>query len=371
MIHLTSLDSQNRGNAVAELHTAVNLNPRWARAWSGLAKACYAINDLPCEQAAARKTTQLAPSNPEYSWDAAVYSVLAGDAEEATNNLKKYLGLRPERRVDAYRLLLSGFGDPHIAWQKLLDGNANVQARGEYLGLLAETGDFESAGILWKELQQSRAPVSAEATQLYVDSLLASNRPAAAEQVWSYLLKSDPALKQDTDDPGNLIYNGGFERTPLGYGLDWRYQKYPYANLNFEASSAHTGRHALELEFTVPANGQYELINQLVPVKPSSSYTLSAMIRSEGITSDSGPRLLVTDVNCSSCLSVSTPATTGTTPWHSTEVNFTTGPQTELIRLSIYRPRSHSYPEEIAGQIWFDDVSLRPQMPSGEGREHQ
>lgn len=371
MIQLAGSDQSTRTDAVRQLRTAVELNPRWARAWSGLAKACFATQDSDCQKHAAQMAIRLAPSNPEYAWDAAIYGVLSTNADEATSNLKRYLSMRPERRIDAYRLLLGGFGDPRIAWQKLLDGNENQQAKAEYLGFLAEVGDFNSAASFWAELQQSGAPLAAESARIYLDTLLANGRSATAAEVWGYLLKSDPSLKKGAaTDSGNLVYNGSFEHAPLSYGLDWRYQKLPYVNVNFDAAGPDGGHHALELEFTVPENDQYEPFNQLIPVKPSTSYTLSAMVRSEGITSDSGPRLLVTDPACATCLQVSTQGPTGTTPWHATAATFTTGPQTELVRVSIYRPRSRAYPPEISGRMWFDDVSLRASTNPGDATSH-
>jgi hypothetical protein len=82
-------------------------------------------------------------------------------------------------------------------------------------------------------------------------------------------------------------------------------------------------------------------------------------VRSEEITSDSGPRLRIVDPACSECLDVSTEATLGTTGWHQVRLSFTPGAQTEFVRLSVWRPRSRSFPAEISGQWWVDAVSLK------------
>lgn len=359
IIQLADPDQQNRDSAVAALRSAVQLNPRWARAWSGLAKACYMSNDLTCEQEAVRKTIHLAPSNPEYAWDAAIYGVMSGNSEAATSGLKRYLAMRPERRYDAYRLLLNGFGSPDVAWNTLLSGPSSAAGKAEYVGFLAQTGDFQAAERYWNELSSTNTPVDAESARLYLDLLLAAGKATAAEDVWQYLLRSDSNLKQGQVDESNLVYNGDFEKPPSGLARDWRYQKLAYLNLNLRAVPGYESGYALGLEFTAPANESYEPINQLVPVQPATTYTLSAMVRSESITSDSGPRINVTVPNCTGCLDVSTQSTVGTTPWHLTDFSFTTGPTTDLVLIRIYRPRGHSYPPEITGRAWFDKVSLR------------
>ena len=82
-------------------------------------------------------------------------------------------------------------------------------------------------------------------------------------------------------------------------------------------------------------------------------------MRSQEITSDSGPRLRVIDLECLTCLDAATTAAIGTTAWHKEELTFLTGPATHLIRLSIWRPRSRVFPMEISGDFWLRAVTMR------------
>jgi hypothetical protein len=59
---------------------------------------------------------------------------------------------------------------------------------------------------------------------------------------------------------------------------------------------------------------------------------------------------------------VATEGVTGTTGWHETGLQFTAGPATSIVRVSIWRPRSRSFPMEISGSVWFDDISLRQEQ---------
>jgi len=114
------------------------------------------------------------------------------------------------------------------------------------------------------------------------------------------------------------------------------------------------------LTFTVPSNAEYEPVFQDVAVEPFKSYVLEALVRSEGITSDSGPRLRVVDLVRPEALNVSTPQTVGTTSWHAIEVKFSTGADTRFIQVFIWRPRGLAFPSQISGTFWLDEVSLKP-----------
>jgi hypothetical protein len=155
------------------------------------------------------------------------------------------------------------------------------------------------------------------------------------------------------------VFNGGFEQLPLGAGFDWRSQPSPYASVDFTGSPPFEGRRCLRLDFPISHNDEFEPVYQILAVAPNQAYTLAAYVRSQDLTSDSGPRLRVTDAACPSCLDVSTAATVGDTPWHMVTLNFSTGPQTQALRVSVWRPRSEIFPEEITGTFWLDAVSLK------------
>jgi hypothetical protein len=161
----------------------------------------------------------------------------------------------------------------------------------------------------------------------------------------------------------NLVFNSGFEQPPLNSGFDWRFSGQPYIALDFSDSNAHTGQHALRIDFTVPQNLDYELTYQFIPVIPGQSYELSGFLKSQAIASDSGPRLRVIDPNCLDCLNTVTESVTGTAGWRQVAARFTAGSATNLIRLSIWRARGRSYPMEISGQAWVDDISILPVSP--------
>jgi len=142
----------------------------------------------------------------------------------------------------------------------------------------------------------------------------------------------------------------------------------PYMFIDFSDKAAHQGTQSLRIDFTVPRNDDFVATFELIPVTPATRYTLEAYARSQGISSDSGPRLRVMDPTCPSCVNELTESTVGSTQWHKLALGFTTGPETQLVQLALVRPRSRTYPMEITGSFWLDDVSLTSDGPAPQAR---
>ena len=166
-------------------------------------------------------------------------------------------------------------------------------------------------------------------------------------------------LKCPQGSHNNLVFNGDFEQAPLNAGFDWRRtDQMTYLAVDFAAPGAYHGAQCLRVDFTVKRNEQFEPAYQIVPVLPNRTYKLEAYVRSEDITSDTGPYLRVSDPQRLSFEEVMTGTTIGTTGWHAVQLSFSTGPETQTVRVSIWRPRGRTFPMEISGSFWVDSVSL-------------
>ncbi|HEV2118272.1 MAG TPA: hypothetical protein VGR48_19705 [Terriglobales bacterium] len=349
----------NPAAAVAALREAVRLNPHGALSWSALAKACYAAGDLSCADEAFERAARLATAKPRLAWEAGLHYVITRRPANAMPHLQRLLRLQPYRADEVFAMLLRAGVDAEFVWRQL----ARSAAPEVRLGYLSFLVSHEAAGAgekFWTEVAAAGTPLPPAAATRYVEELLRYRHYHAAVKVWTYLRQAGTVTGGDSLPTANLVFNGGFEQTPLKHGLDWHLQTQTYMRVDSGDRRAHGGRRALRVEFTVPDNSEYEPAYQFVPVAPRQSYILSAYVCSEDITSDSGPRLRVLDPQCPACLGLSVEGTVGTQSWRRVEAQFTVPPATEVIRLSLWRPRSRSFPMEISGQFWLDDVSLRP-----------
>ena len=371
---------------------------------------------------------------------------------EAAGNGLWETSVPPPGASETFDLLWRGFRDPALIWRELLStadvGKAespklDLALKLAYLDFLCERDQFALAAEYWTEIAWNCSPSSVSGPSVlnchperskgsqphqaktglaggpgavfpqakpYLERLISSGRFEQAAAVWRYLLQTG-AIVPPVSDSVNLVFNGSFERDPLNIGFDWRIQQQPYLDLSFvnregqsDVAPASTpaqsngkretgnGQRVLRLDFAVPQNSEYEPAYQLVSVTPGQAYLVTANIRSEEISSDSGPRLRVTDPQCResaapasmaavpsllsgsaakavsdrmgpkriACLNATTDAAIRTSAWHEVSVRFTAGPETNLVKLSIWRPRSRAFPMEISGRAWFADIALRP-----------
>jgi pentatricopeptide repeat protein len=204
------------------------------------------------------------------------------------------------------------------------------------------------------------SPPNFVALRPFFDGLILSGKFEQAWTVWQDLIRTGVVPRPSAGNQVNLVFNGDFEQAPLNGGFDWSYREQPYLDVDFQSVATSDRGRCLQLDFTVSHNVDYEPVYQFIPVAPRQTYMLTAAVRSEGITSDSGPRLRVLDAKCRGCVDVSTESVVGTRDWSPASITFTTGDETRFVQLSVWRPRGRTYPMDISGHFWLDKVVLLP-----------
>ncbi len=139
--------------------------------------------------------------------------------------------------------------------------------------------------------------------------------------------------------------------------------------MDLDEETVHSGSRALRVTFDGSQNVDFANLWQYVVVQPNTRYSFSAYLRAEDLTTDSGIRFEISDVNHPANLHVFTPGALGTQPWALDEVAFTTGPATRLLQVALRRTPSTMLANKIRGTAWVDDVSLVPvPQPSPAGQ---
>ena len=211
----------------------------------------------------------------------------------------------------------------------------------------------------WKRL--AALPISfpvAQASPL-LDLLIQSGDAADAQTVWKQAL-SKAGVTQPQAASGSLIWDGGFEQDLLNVGFSWRYTPLQGADLNWDEQTVHSGSRSLSIAFDGSANLDFQQIWQYVAVEPGTAYRFGGYIRTEGLETGSGIHFEIYDVTHPAVAPESTPAIMGTQPWALTDVTFTTGAQTRMLRVVLRRNQGRIPDDKIRGTVWVDDVSLVP-----------
>jgi hypothetical protein len=356
---LCTLEDPHLAEGLEHLHRATELSPNEAVNWSALASACELTADTRCADEAIEHALRLGPMVPRSEWAAANHFLVTDRTDEALVHFQRLLRLDPGYDWQTFRLCLRATGDPDLVLQKVLAPLGDTKLELSYVNYLSAQGEMDSARRAWTASVAHASPFPLSLAGPYLARLLEMGQGREVRSLWQDLEKLGVVTKPAPDEADNLVFNGDFEQTPLNEGLDWRYQPVPYLLVDFADHAASHGKRCLRLDFTVGRNDNFVGASQFVPVAPARNYVVKAYARSQSISSDSGPRLRVVDPSCPSCVNVLSETTVGTTPWHEISLRFTAGPETQLVDISVVRLKSRSFPTEITGTFWLDDVTLK------------
>jgi len=349
-------EDTDSAEAIRHLRRATELSPLNPRYWSHLASACESKGDATCADRAWQLLVNLCPSVPLYRWHAGESYLRTKQLDDSLVQFRRLLELDPEYAHQVWYALLDVQSSDAI-FQELLANRTDSKIKVGYAKFLSDQGHDSDAYRVWRQLAVSSSSVLFATAKPYLERLITLDRIDEAESVWVDLQRIGSV--KTSEENGNLIFNGDFELTPLNAGFDWRRSdQTTYLSLDFSARDAYHGTRCLRVDFTVNRNEAYEPAYQIVPVLPNHSYKLEAYVRSEDVTSDTGPFLRVSDTQQHSFEDALSESTVGTTPWHRARLSFSTGPETQTVRLSIWRPRGRTFPMEISGSFWVDSVSL-------------
>jgi len=343
--------------SLRNLRRATRLSPLNRLYWEDLESACESSGDLRCADQAAERLVELCPMVPSYYWVAGQSCLRTNRLDLALDHFRRALELDPTY-AGATWVSLRKVLAPERIYQKVIAPSRDANMKVDYVDFVSDQGNDEAAYQIWRRVVADSGPFPFSAAEPYLDRLIGLGRIEDAVNVWQDLKRLGIIKGFERSEVDNLVFNGGFEQQPFGAGFDWRTGVATFLAIDFSAPGAYQGGHCLRIDFTVRRNKEYEPVYQIVPVLPRHAYALQSFVRSQDITSDSGPRFRISDTQPAGFPDAVSETTTGTTPWHRVHLSFSTGPETRAVRLSFWRPRSEHFPEQITGTFWSDAVSL-------------
>jgi hypothetical protein len=306
-----------------------------------------------------RRVHLLAPNLPAYQWPIANFYLLQGSIDEAFRHFRIVLAGTSQYDSNVFGLAWKATDDAGKILQQVIPERVTTEF--SYLNFLVSQRRLNEAQAVWNRIVAGREAFSPGQSSSYIDSLVGAQRADEAYQVWTDLRKKGLIRYSSLPSETNLISNGEFEDELLNMGFDWRIASVEGVYAGLDTSTYHSPSHALLVQFTGKQNLQYQHVYQYVKVSPGQSYRLQAFMKTEDITTDSGPRLEVYDAYNAAALDKLTDDLTGTSDgWTPLLLDFATGPKTELIVVRLVRLPSKKFDNLISGKVWLDDVRLTP-----------
>lgn len=349
-------DSGNPTRIIELYKTAADLSPENAQYWSDLGGAYEAAGRRAEALRAFERASRLFPQSPDINWKLANFYVRAGKVPEALGTLRKVLLGGSVASPAVFALATNATRDSEVILDTMLPARANIFF--DYMQFQIQAGRIDAAEQTWQRLLQLNLAFDLRQAFPCLDGLLQHHEAAQLAQAWSELASRFPDRIHPSELPGDRITNGSFEFEILNGGLDWRVNPVEGVVVSVDSLNHFDGVRSLHIEFDGTRNIAYGDVLQVVLVEPDSHYELSAHMRAEGITTDSGPRLEVFDLYDMAKLFAYAPGLVGNSEWSLQRIQFATGPDTHLVIVRVARPVSQKLDNRIKGEVWLDQVNL-------------
>ena len=351
-------DSANPSEIIELYKHAVQLSPENALYRADLGAAYEGAGRSSEALRAFERAAQLFPQSPDINWKLANFYIRAGKVPEGLRTLQKVLLGGSVAPQQVFALATSATRDNAAILATLLPLRASPYF--QYMEFQIQMGRMEAAEQAWSRLLQLNLAFDLRQAFPYLDGLIRNRETAALADAWSALASRFPDRIHPAESAGDRITNGSFEFELLNGGLDWRVTPVEGVIVSVDSLNHFDGVRSLHIEFDGTRNIAYGDVYQYVPVEPRSRYELSAHMRAEGITTDSGPRMEVFDAYDMGKLFLYTPGVVGNSEWSVQRIEFGTGPDTRLLVVRVARPASKKLDNRIRGEVWLDQVSFVP-----------
>jgi hypothetical protein len=322
---------------------SLELNPVLSSSWLGLTEIFVENGENQKALSTLRRLSELTPKSISYLWEESILSLRLGDKSMAMRDLRIVAKVDPTRRERVFNLCWEVIGNPEF----ILSNVITDESLPDYLWYLMLRDKLDETFPVWKRMKKMGI-VSDKSAFSYIEFLLAKDRSSEASSIWSEMFGKRGE---------SLVWNGGFEKEPLGRGFDWRIQNVDGVSIDFDWEKRSEGTRSLRLKFDGKHNVDFYHVYQVIPVEPDTDYFFTSYVSTQEITTRNG---ITWEVYCYPKLNMTKAMEplTGTTDWKRVELSFHTPSDCKSIVLRLRRYRSERLDKYIYGVVWVDDVKL-------------
>ncbi len=340
---LTQLQQQHGEVAAIPAPDLVRLlqrDPAGAYNWENLGESLERDERLDEARRAFEQAVELGPRIPYFLFRAGAFYLRTGETARAQVLMRSAL----EGNAEYTEGVFEQYAAHNIPFSESLATLPSAAAGQLLLARQVTLNDFDSARAVWAFLVE-RKWVDAKTTRNYVNRLVQSGRLVDASDAF--------ARYRGCQRNCAIAQNGSFERPFEAVPLDWSFDERAGATTTVSDSVAVDGRRSAQVRFDGSTNLNGSVLRQQVVV-PAGSYRLSVRIRSEGLSTDEGPYLMLE----SEGLRVSLTKASGTEDWHELSADFHATADVALASLQLRRDASLKFDNRINGTLWVDDVRI-------------
>ncbi|HUO34594.1 MAG TPA: hypothetical protein VMU43_06360 [Candidatus Acidoferrum sp.] len=353
--HEWDFTNPNPALAASEYLHATQDDPNSARFLMDLASAYEANGEIGLAEQAWSHAWTVYPSSAEVEWNYGNFLLRQENFAEGYALIRQAVTTEPSLLPLAISRTWRASQDiPALLDQAL---PATPSAYFQALDFFASIGNTDAGLEVWRRIVALHQRIALPQTFPFFQALIEADRSAEARRTWSEAIAA-AGLPRENESVPSLVWNGDFSLAIQNGGLGWRWSNPVGANLDFDAPPPGCPGRSVRIDFDGGSNIDLSQPVEYIPVEPDRAYHFRTLIRTQGITTESGLGFLLTDANHDGALNESAGSLTGTNPWTPVDAVFTTGSGTHFLRLCLRRAPSRLFDSKLGGSVWIANVSL-------------
>lgn len=354
--HLLSFEDPDIPLATRELQRAVKVDSLSQDYWMDLASAYDASGNDAGAEGAYVEARKAYPASALVDWNYGNFLLREGKDQQGYEEIAHAVRGTPTLLPLAMSRVWHSSGDVNELLDHVIppDPDSYVTA----LNFFGAIKQVQPGMAVWQRLIALGKPVHLASMFDFIEELIRENDGDDALRVWNGSVTSagESQLAVTATSP---VSDGTFQSSFPNGGLGWRWQGELGASIDFDSATPNGKGRSVRLDFSGGVNVNVTEPIQYVAMQNGQAYHFHASMRTEGITTNSGIRLVVSDALQGNA-NVESASFIGTHPWTDIDLDIPAWPQTHFLVIRLRRDPSQYFDNKLSGSVWIADVSLVP-----------
>lgn len=319
------------------LQQALTANPSYVPAWLSLAELENDLGHKEKAYAILQYVDTLTEGLKRWRWNKALTAYQLGKVEMLPGELRYIVRELPGKdRNDALQMAFTLWAAPHELVEKI--GRENIA---HLLGYAVRRNLPQHALFFWREIETAEVQWQPKEALALIDMLLRVSEVQEATKIWRKYFNLD-----------KFFFNGDFSKPFLEQAFGWRTGKKQNFDLLFAKGSEGDTARAVQYRFKGWENINFNHLYQVVPIEGGRTYSLTAELKSQKMTTDQRPFLEVSGYKCKAPVMTSTMVEPDQ-DWTQHQVVLQVPEECAAMVFRLRRKESNHIDNKLSGQMWL------------------